>query len=154
MSGRPKQKAYHYDNNGKFIKEYSCMNEIRQEYYSSDSGKRPLFRTNARNQDGSYKIVEKDYIQLPDNTFVTKSRVGRIGIKDIKRRINNPFLGIEERTIEAYNLDNKIVATFKGLKIAANLTNIPYGTIVSQLEKGQGKFSDRGLIFKYQDGQN
>ncbi len=149
MSGRPKQKAYHYDNNGKFIKEYSCIDDIRKEYYSSDIGMRPLFKINVRIPGGGYKIVVKDYIELPDKTFATISRIGRAGIRDINKRINNPFINNENKLFDILNLDNEIIATFSNIKVASVLLNKSISSIHSRLNKKGIIDSSDGLTFKY-----
>lgn len=149
MSGKPKQKAYHYDNDGKFIKEYSCMEEIRKEYYSSDKGKRPLFVTNAKIPNGTYKVITKDYLKLPDNTFATKERIGREGIRKINKRINNPFINNENKYFDILNLDNEVIASFNNIKVAAVLLNKSVSNIHSRLKKQGIIDSSDGLTFKY-----
>jgi len=145
MSGRPKQKRYEYDQNGKFIKQFECENDIRKQYYSKDVGKRPLFGGNKYNY---------DYHILKNNNIIVKERIGRIGIKNLLRRINNDFVNISnEKKINVYNLDNKIVASFINMNIAAKMTGIPLQTIHSQVNRGKGYSTDRGLIFKYDEQQ-
>jgi len=149
MSGRPKQKCYQYDSSGKFIKVYDSNAEVLGKYFSHIKGKRPLFISYTKE-----KIYRKDYIVLPDNTFLTKARIGREGIRDIKKRIGNPFLKPSNTVIDVYNLDNELVASFNGLNIASNLCNIPKGTIYSQLTKSVNKAAESnssGLLFKYRN---
>lgn len=143
MSGRPKQVRYQYSKDGKFLNQFDSETDVRKKYYSNDKGKRPLFGT---------KGYIKEYHILPDNTFLTKERIGRTGIREINKRIDSKlFLDIDnnDTKIKVFNLDNKIIASFVSIKIASKMTNIPFGTIYSQLKDDRGKFTHSGLIFKY-----
>jgi hypothetical protein len=143
MSGRPKVKRFEYDSNGKYIKEYDCENDVRKSHYPNDIGKRPLF-TN--------KQLIHNYHILPNGNFVTKERIGRKGIIEIQKRLNNDFIKIKnnDKNINVYNLDNKIIATFANIQIASKLSNIPIGTIHHQLNTKVNKFTERGILFKYE----
>ena len=143
MSGRPKVKRYQYDKKGNFLQEFESESAVRKQYYSTDKGKRPIF--------GNYPY-QKEYVILPDGTYLTKERIGRVGIRDINKRINNEFLNIsnDDKKVKATNLDNKVVATFANINLAAKMTNIPLGTIHNQVTRGINKFSHRGLIFTYE----
>lgn len=150
MSGRPKQKRYEYNQEGKFIREYECENDIRKEYYSQDKGKRPLFGTTRTNYKGKTYSYTYLYHILKNNNIIVKERIGRIGIKNLLRHINNDFVNISnKKKINVINLDNEIIASFVNINIASKMTNIPLSTIHSQLTKSKGFSTDRGLIFKY-----
>lgn len=146
MSGRPKQKRYQYDRNGRFIREFESESDCRREYYSNITGKYPMFNRNGVKFDREYHI-------LPDDTFLFKERVGRVGVRDLKRRLDSKeFLNInfKEPRIKCLNLDNKVVATFANINIAHKMTNIPIGTIWHSLKARQTNSSSRNLIFKYE----
>jgi hypothetical protein len=150
MSGRPKQKRYEYNQDGKFIREYVCENDIRKEYYAEDKGKRPLFGTTKTNHKGKVYSYNYSYHILKNNNIIVKERIGREGIKNLIKHINNDFVKIyNKKKINVINLDNEIIASFISENIAAKMTNIPISTIHNQLTKGKGFSTDRGLIFKY-----
>lgn len=148
MSGRPKNKVYHYTEDGKFIKVFNCENDVKREYYPNTN--RPLFVRQSSNKDGKKYYYNYETIQLLDNTIISKIRIGREGVRDFIKKSKSPFTNIQdnERIIEAYNLDNKVIATFKGLHVASKMTNIPASTIHHQVTRNS-KHTQSDLIFRY-----
>lgn len=136
MSGRPKLKVHEYDLSGKFIKTFLSQADFRAEYYDTDLGKRPLFQ-------------EQDFIILFDRVF-TCDKIGRKAVQYIVKRNGNVFLslGNSPREIECLNMDNVIIASFASIKIAGDLTKIPFGTIYSSVTVGR-KHGVEGLLFRY-----
>ena len=143
MSGRPKNRVYQYDKDGMFLQTFECENDIRKKYYQTDKGKRPLF-TNTT------KYVNIKYHILPDETLLFKERIGRTGVKEFNKRLNDEFLKLstKNKTVRVFNLDNKEIARFINMNIASKMTGIPIGTIHHSLYDGKQKFSHRNLIFK------
>lgn len=151
MSGRPKNKVYHYTEDGKFIKTFECENDVRKEYYSKDRGQRPLFIRRSGTGVGNKVYYYNDTtITLPDGTIASKERIGRDGVFNYIKKSNSSYVGIAdtERVINVSNLDGKVIATFKGLYVASLMTGIPKGTIHHQINKGT-KSSQSDLIFRY-----
>ncbi len=143
MSGRPKQKRYQYNSEGKFLKEFDCEDDIRKTYYSKDKGKRPLFRNNC---------LEREYHLLPNNDLIFKERTGRKLVQHINNYINNEYVNAEKYktpAVRLVNLDNKTIARFINTNIASKLTGISESTILHNLEAKGNKLTKRGLIFKY-----
>lgn len=132
MSGRAKQKVYQYDAQGKFIQEFESETSAAIRYYGS---KRPLFQT-------------KDY-HLTINTILVKEKIGRDNVKKLFRKINSPFITIraDEKPVECLNLNNEVIATYKGAHIASLLSNVPKTTIYHQLETG--RYAKHDLFFRY-----
>jgi hypothetical protein len=147
MSGRPKQKRYQYDESGKFIKVYESEADCRKEYYNYSKGKYPFFRK-------SKEVFSLDYHILPDNTFLFKERVGRDGVRELKKRLTDDFINLKEDKplIRCLNRDNKVIATFKDIYIANKLTKIPVGIIYHSLNRksNSGKETIRNITFEYE----
>lgn len=140
MSGRPKQRVYEYSKDGKFLGTYESQAEARGKYYPNDIGKRPLFEYD-------------DYHILNNENVLCRERLGRTGIKRLYKRLNNQFITDETEPIKVINLDNEVIARFKNIRIAYRITNVPYGTIHSQLnskKKVDPYFTKEGLLFRYE----
>ena len=140
MAGRKKLKIYQYNLSGKFIQTYESISRLRQVYFSDDNGKRPIFRN-------------KNYAVLSDNTIISTNKIGREGVREIIKRINNPYLtlGNKIQEIEVYNLDSIKIATFASINIASKITNISNTTLHHRLERGCKHGNTDGLYFKYKD---
>ena len=135
MSGRPKQKTFQYDKEGKFIRAYECLADVRKRYYYNDGGVRPMF-------------VNKDYELLPDNTYLVKERIGRKGITLLDKIINSKYTFKNKKLVSLINVKNEEIAIFANIHIAHRLTQIPYSTIYNQLnESKNSKHLD--LRFQY-----
>ncbi len=141
MAGRTKQKVYQYNLFGKFIQTYESISRLRSVYFSDDNGKRPIFTGN------------KNYRILDDNTIISTKKLGRMGIREVIKRENSPYLNLGQniKEIEVYNLNNVLVATFASAYIASKITNIPYGTIENRVNKGTKHGNTDTLWFKYKN---
>lgn len=141
MAGREKIKIFEYSKDGKFLKEYESISELRNKYFSNDRGKRPLIRKN-------------EYSTLPNGNYISTYRLGRDKIEFLNRRSKSKFINIKKSNsiIECYNLDNIKIATFVDINIASKLTNIPLTTIYHQLNNGKGT-PKKDLIFKYRENE-
>lgn len=141
---KAKQKIYQYSPAGKFIKEYESQSEVRKKYFSNDIGVRPIIRNN-------------EYEILPDNSIITKKRVGKAAVKNIWKVANNPFikLGYNNDAVNVYNLKEVLIAKFASIKIASLLTNIPTSTIYSQVYSSTTKIvkNKSGLLFKLDESK-
>lgn len=148
MSGRPRNKVYHYTQDGRFIKMFDCENDVKREYYPNTN--RPLFVRQSSNRDGKVYHYNYETIQLPDDTIISKIRIGREGVRNFIKKSKSSFTNISdnEKVIEVYNLDNKVIATFKGLHVASKITNISASTIHHQVTRNS-KHTQSDLIFKY-----
>jgi len=143
--GQEKIKLYHYDSNGKFIKEFDCMSDLRKEYFSQDIGKRPLCRSK-RWQLFNYDI-------LPDNTYYSNYRIGRDKLLKLERVVNSSYCvnnTTDNTIVKMYNLLNEEVATFKNIHIASLATKIPQSTIYYSCNEGKGMPKEE-IYFKYAD---
>lgn len=146
MSGRKPIKVYQYDNNGKFLKVYNSISEVRSEYFSEDIGKRPIF--------GS-KDYNKDYTFLDDNTLIALNRIGRDAVKLLFKIRDSKYIPkrkIKKQEIECYNLEGELLCTFTSIFAASVLTNIPMNRIGSQLSYSNSNYEQhKELTFKYKE---
>jgi hypothetical protein len=133
MSGRAKQKVYLYGESGIFIREFQSEVEAATHFYGS---KRPLFQ-------------KKEHHLIGDYGILLKERIGRDNVKKLFRKINSPFITTRanEKPVECLNLNNEVIATYKGAYIASLLSNVPKTTIYHQLETG--KYAKHDLFFRY-----
>lgn len=144
MAGREKIKCYHYDSNGKFIKIYNSINEIRDEYFNDLNGKMPLFRNNAL------------YQPLPDGSLVCKMRLGRDEIRRIFVVENNPIVNIKSSKtsdipIEVLNITGAKIASFANKKVMQLLTGMTINSINSLLREKVGHMPKNklGISLRY-----
>ena len=133
MSGRAKQKVYLYGESGTFIREFQSETEASKHFYGN---KRPLFQN-------------KEHHLISNFSILLKERIGRDNVKKLFRKINSPFITIRanEKPVECLNLNNEVIATYKGAHIASLLSNVPKATIYHQLETG--KYAKNDLFFRY-----
>lgn len=116
MSGRPPIKVHQYDEKGKFIQSWKCINDVREKYYEDKAW--PMFRG----------IVVSKLHELPDGTFLCKSRLGRYGVRFEVARLRNDLLtyglkGLDE-PIEILNIDGRIIGEFKNVYLASRIMGI------------------------------
>jgi hypothetical protein len=141
VAGRTKVKLYHYSNVGKYLGEIECMADVHRKYYGG--AHYPLFRsdrTNTRNQD------TKDYHELPDGTFVAKSKIGRDGLKKRLQLDNDPFARKDDSTyvVEVFSVSGRKLAEFASLNVAQKLMG---RDIHQRIDRTYLKAKD-SLIFK------
>jgi hypothetical protein len=144
MSGRPKQRVFQYNENGKFLKYWDCKNDFRKEYFPADIGIRPLF-------------TEGDIMVMEDNTIASISRIGRVGVKAFLKRYRSPYVDrkwlhgtFDNKKVVAYNLDNEKIAEFKDWDFACKLMNISRNTLNSRIRNGSTHGRD-GLKIALED---
>lgn len=124
MAGREKQMCYEYDEKGKYLQSYSSMSEVRTKYYKSDIGKRPLFE------------VSNVYHKTPNNTFITKERIGRNGLLKQLKIDNCPYCtnnSKEFKPFGAFNLKGELIAEFNNIHNASLLINMSKTTLFHRL---------------------
>lgn len=141
-AGKEKVKLYHYDKNGKFLKEYESQAELRNKYYSNIKGKRPLFRT---------KRSEYNYDILPDGSFYSTYRIGRDKLLQYEKIINSKFVDTlhrDDKIVIVYNILGLEIARFKNMQIASLMTNIRVSHIYKDCIHGKNK-QLKELTFKY-----
>jgi hypothetical protein len=133
---RLKEKVYQYDQEGKFIKEWSSQSSVRAYYYSDKRGKYPIFRNDLK---GAARL-RSGLSFLPDGTIVTRKKIGKTGVMIYMRRYNNPYVERclrhsehVDSIIEVYNLDNEKIAEFKDVDIASKMTGRSYSSIHSKV---------------------
>jgi rRNA processing protein Gar1 len=133
MSGRVRQKVYQYDGKGTFIQEFESEAVASRRYYGD---KRPLFQT-------------KDYHLTDPTSILLKKRIGRDNVKKLFRKINSPYITIraDEKLVECLNLNNEVIATYKGAHIASLLSGVSRTTIEHQLKTC--KNTNKDLFFRY-----
>lgn len=130
--GRTKIKVFEYNLEGKYLRKWDSESEFRSNYYSSDSGKRPIFEKELKGF--KYHITHNDTIAL-------KERPGRDFIRFIIRVDKSKFCNMRnnqgaEKPIVMFNLKDEAIAEFSSLRLCELLLNIPRETIVSQLSRG------------------
>lgn len=143
MAGREKIKVYQFDLKNRKQKTWDCMQEVKDFYYNGR--KYPMF------------VINPDYHKLPDGTYVTKKKFNRKELESLIKKTESVYVCLlkenkktQNNELEVFNLNNEKIAEFKNIKIAAKLTNVPYGTIQSQLHKAKGKKTHPSeLIFKF-----
>lgn len=142
-AGHEKVKLYHYDNNGKFIKEFNCVSDLRKEYFFKDTGKRPLFNNK------KWKLFNYDV--LPDNTYYSNYRIGREKLLKLEKIANSLYCVnncTDNIPVKMYNLLNEEIATFKNAYIASLATNVAQSTVYYDCNKGKGMPKGE-FYFKY-----
>lgn len=146
MSGRPKQKSYQYDSNGKFIREFESIKEVQNIFYPNTKGIKNVFL----NYTGNRKY-ERESILLTSGDLLTKTRIGRDAVKKEIKKIKSPFTNVSnsEKVIEVYNLDNQKIAEFKGFYVLTKMIKtISPATIYNQLKRNNS-YVLGDLLFKY-----
>lgn len=142
-AGHEKIKLYHYDNNGKFLKEFESISDLRKKYFNKELGKRPLCR--------SKRWELFNYDVLPDNTYYSNYRIGREKLLKLERVVNSPYCfnqATDKIEVEMYNLLNEKIALFKNIHIASLVTKLSKTTIYHSCN--EGKNMPKGdLYFKY-----
>jgi hypothetical protein len=138
MSGRPKQRIYQYDIDGKFIQMYNSISEVKLKYFNNTQY--PIFQSN------------KEYEFLEDSYFF-KEKVGREKVRETHAIENSRFISkkklIKAFPIEVYNLKGELLATFTSEFAMTVLTNISRGTVWNQLNNNRKECRKKGgLIFK------
>ena len=111
-SGREKVKLYHYDLNGKRLRTFESMAEVRDKYY--EGKKQPLF------VNIDYKVVQL----LPDATCITKEPIGREKLRPLIARFDASFLVHKNQKyepIEILNFDRVVVAEFYNMTVASKM---------------------------------
>ena len=116
--------------------------QLVKAYYPKDVGIRPLFSS----------IITR---QLPaDDTVVSLSRIGRAGVNEYIKRKKNPYVDrpqgggfISGKAVEVYDLDSKLIASFKDADIAAKMLNMTASSIYNRFHSPARHGRD-GLMFK------
>ena len=143
MAGREKIKCYEYDLQGKYIREYESIQEVRDKFYPNDKGKRPII------------FNKEGYFKIENYGFIANHKIGRDTLRINERIKNSKYCNYksldDEKEIEIYNLKGEKIAEFKNLYLISILTNIPKNTIISQINdscKKRQKLPKGELIFK------
>lgn len=136
-AGRPDIKIHHYDESGNFIKTFPNQKEVFNEYYGGKTGQ--LFDDN------------KQFKELPDKTIICKERLGRDGIKILKRIYNSKYCykQTESRPFSIYNLLGEKIYSFSGIDAYIRLTGATKSNIKEILENNKNHFAE--LRFQYDD---
>lgn len=121
MSGRPKLKLYHYDNEYKYIKTFETQMQVFNEYFDGKKGQ--LFNN-------------PDFRKLPDGTFVSPYRVGRDKLRKVIKIANDPLCAknAKDKPIIFYNRKMEQIASFNCIRTACQLTGKSYSSIQVGLE--------------------
>lgn len=142
-SGREKVKMYQYDSKGKYLRSYESLQEVRDEYYSLDKGKKPLLLR-------GYK-----YGVLPDDTYISNYKIGRDELLRQERVRNCPFCHKDKRSkkFSVYNLVGERIAGFSSIFVASKLLDVPHVVIHTRLNSRASVRKSLpqkdNLIFKY-----
>lgn len=139
MSGKAPQPVYHYDteeNGFKSLGKFVSRAEVFKMYFDGKKGR--LF------EDGY------DYKKLPDDTYVTKYKIGREDLKKLIRVTEDPtcYYRKGDEEIEIYNYNNELVGVVKNIRILKAINSMNIDTILSNTYRG-GEFCHFGhLNFK------
>lgn len=133
------KKIYRYNKNGKLVVIYESHKEALKKCFGKAS-KQPLFQY-------------KSYYILKDKSVVTPTRLGRDTIKEIIKKVNNPYILHKNDTqvsINIYNLDGISIGTANSIKMASMFTGVSINTIHSQLFENKSKTikNKQGLKFE------
>lgn len=133
--GRANKLVFEYNLEGKYIRRWNSENDFRNNYYSDDLGKRPIFVDEIKGF--KYHITHNETIALLE-------RPGRDFIKLMVRIYKSDLCNFyenkgSEKPIQMFNLKDELLAEFGSIVIAEKLTNIPRETIGSQLKRGNKK---------------
>ena len=142
MAGRQPIKVYQYTKEGKYMTEWSSMADVRRKYYNKQQGKQPFFP----DAKGTYTAI---YHELPDGTYLAKTRIGRDALMRAVRLDKSIFCkdcAEERKIVEIYNLKGRKVANFRNPYVASQLLQISAGNIDRRC---QNKYTHGDLIFKY-----
>lgn len=126
MAGRIPIQCFEYNLKGKFIREYTSIQEVREKYFPNDIGKRPLFSPG-----------KEDYFISPNNTIIANYRIGRNKIRKLERIRKCPYCknykNTDDSPIEVFNLKGEKIAEFKNAYILSLMTGISQRTIWDRL---------------------
>lgn len=143
MAGLKKIKTYQYDKDGKRLKVFNSMQEVRDKYYKG--AKYPMFKS----------IKDPTMHKLPDGTFLFKSPTYRNEIKNKIRRFNNNLIVGENKhkPIEVINIDGVKVAEFYNESMASKLMSISRNKIASYLrgKKTRTASNELGIYIRYKN---
>ena len=141
--GKPRLKIYQYDSDFKYMRAYDTQTEVFDKYYGKGIKGR-LF-------------TNEHYKALPDGTYVSTYRIGRKGLEYWTRVYTSVYCTKYkgDKPFSAYNFLGEKVATFSNVRVFAQMTSIPYDTVVTQLHryrKGlRQSTAQNGLTYKYDD---
>lgn len=145
MAGRAKIKCYEYNSEGKYLQEYESQQEVRNKYFSSDIGKRPLLKSGI-----------EDYFKLQNGNFIANYRIGRDKLIKLERIKNciycNDSGNIKNQEVEVYNLKNELIATFKNSHFTSVMLKIDLSTLhsrVNSISNIRNTPNKDNLEFKY-----
>lgn len=145
--GRPKQKIYLYDSEGKFIKKYESTTEFLKENFPDDKGKRPIKNTRR------WKLYNYDV--LPNGNFFASYKIGREKLNQYEAIVNSKYcvnLTRTEKVVEAYNMLDEKIAEFKNAYIANLITGRPSSSIIRDCREKKGnKVLQKEIYFKYKE---
>ena len=140
MAGREKQKVYHYDRDGSYVRSYDSLSEFAEDYG---------VQTNIFKNSGYIK----DLVKLYDETYASTYRVGRDGIRKYERYHSSEFVGKgkalalgkvkasgKNHRVLVYDLDNELIVTFENIFIAYK-----FGISDYQMHKSEGRFNEKGI---------
>lgn len=132
--GRAKQKQYQYSETLHYLRSYESQSEVFEKYYDSKKGE--LYPTNI------------GYKELPDGTYITPER-GRDRLRKLIDIANDPLCGnrADDKEIYVYNRLGEVVATYKNIRVAAEMSNLTYQAISNRLLRPT-RFSNQIWVFK------
>lgn len=141
MAGKKPIPVYHYDteeNEFRYLGKFESMSEVFKMY--SDSKKGELF------QDGY------NYKKLCDNTYVTKNKIGREGLKKEIRITEDPtiYKRSTDKEIEIFNHLGELVGIVTNVRILEAISNISHSAISSSLHRVDSKATKfNSLKYRY-----
>jgi hypothetical protein len=138
MAGREKIPCFQYSINGEYIKKYNSISEFRDEYFSEQDGKQPLFHKG-----------QEMYI-MPDETVVCKHRIGRENVKKLVKISTNKLIAPYEsktakKPIELFNIVGEKIAEFENIRTMSILMDITKNTAYSMMRERKGNMPSNEL---------
>jgi hypothetical protein len=138
-------KCYEYYPDGKKVRTFKSLAEVRKEHYSSIKGKHPIFDSRQYRDFPIFKI-------LPNGNVLFKVVAGRDKAKYAYKLHNSDLLFLpneQGQRLQMLNLQHEVIAEFASFRIAYKILKIPQATIWGSLQETSTPKND--FYFKYKE---
>lgn len=134
MSGRPAIPVYQYNEKGEYLRRYDNQREVFTKYFDGKVGR--LFDN-------------PHYRELPDGTFISTYRIGRLGLMTRLKIDRDPYCKKHDnKAFSIYNRIGEKMASFSSLRQASLLTGKSTSEIHSRIYRRDFKFTRDGLYYQ------
>ena len=145
MSGKTPIEIYEYDEKGQYIRKFNSMSDCRREYFSHIQGKIPILR---------FEKLGTIFGLTPSGNYLFNFRPGRKIIKNIHKVHTSEFctdyITNDNKIIQVFNLEGKLLLEARNLNIIEKLTKIPRETARHQLKNNKG-YAKEEFVIKYKE---